>query len=397
MSAEITLDDYRWLIDGSGRDWLDNRIDESLPLHQLANKLRRILNLTETHLVIEQHRLRHRASKKFVHANQLFFTPVGLEQASDQITADYKSDRFKPSDRVADLCCGIGGDLFSIGRRGPTIGFDRDEIACYLAQTNAKNLQLTESRVEQADVTEIDLSSFDAVHIDPDRRASGHRSVQLENHQPSLNFLVRLVKDVENVAIKLAPATEVTSPMLASAELEWIGSKRDCRQLVAWYGRLGNQPGKRVATILDETGSNSFSGELIPGEITSQLDNYLIEPHPPVLAAGLAGQLANKNNLSFITRGGGYLTGATPISSPFCSNYKVLEILPFRPKRIKSALQKRNVGHLVVKKRAVNQDPQQVQRACQPSQGEHSAVLFITALQERVTAVITQPHLDSRS
>ena len=185
--------------------------------------------------------------------------------------------------------------------------------------------------------------------------------------------------------------------MLAPAELEWIGSRRDCRQLVAWFGRLGNQPGKRVATLIDATGWESFSGALIPGEITSQLGNYLIEPHPPVLAAGLAGQLANENNLSFITHGGGYLTGAAAIRSPFCSSYQVIEILPFRPKRIKSALQKRNVGHLVVKKRAVNQDPRQVQRSCQPSQGEHSAVLFVTSIQERVTAIITQPINEQKS
>ena len=41
----------------------------------------------------------------------MFFTSVGLEQATDFVTATYKAQRFSIGGRYVDLCCGLGGDL----------------------------------------------------------------------------------------------------------------------------------------------------------------------------------------------------------------------------------------------------------------------------------------------
>ena len=45
-----------------------------------------------------------------------FFTPVGWEQATDELIAAYKASRFPADGPVADLCCGIGGDLLVLAR-----------------------------------------------------------------------------------------------------------------------------------------------------------------------------------------------------------------------------------------------------------------------------------------
>ncbi len=121
--ASLQLDDCRWLVGPEAAPWLAEA--EQL-LHdcsaagvvRAAEKLRQTLSADRTHLVLEQVELRRRAKEKFPLAASMFFTPVGLEQATDAWIAHYKAGRFPPSAPVADLCCGIGGDLMALARAG---------------------------------------------------------------------------------------------------------------------------------------------------------------------------------------------------------------------------------------------------------------------------------------
>ena len=63
----------------------------------------------------------------------MFFTRLGLEQATDAWVARYKATRFPAGQLLADLCCGIGGDLMALSERGPTRGVDRDPVAAICA------------------------------------------------------------------------------------------------------------------------------------------------------------------------------------------------------------------------------------------------------------------------
>ena len=107
-------------------------------------------------------------------------------------------------------------------------------------------------------------------------------------------MLQRLSSRHPHAALKLAPATLADDPLLRTAELEWIGHRRQCQQLVAWFGTAAMSPGRRVATVLDDHGTaHSLTGEApAPLVITSQIGQYVLEPHAAVLAAGLSAQLA---------------------------------------------------------------------------------------------------------
>ena len=63
---------------------------------------------------IAQHELRTRAAGKFAAAGSMWFTREGLEQASAEPLARHRADRYAAFARVADLCCGIGGDLCAL-------------------------------------------------------------------------------------------------------------------------------------------------------------------------------------------------------------------------------------------------------------------------------------------
>src|SRR4051812_38901574 len=58
--------------------------------------------------------LRRKALGKFTRADRMFFTRAALEQSSGEIVSRYRAGRFAQFRNVADLCCGIGGDLIGL-------------------------------------------------------------------------------------------------------------------------------------------------------------------------------------------------------------------------------------------------------------------------------------------
>ncbi len=179
-SAE--LEDWRWLIGLEAADVLVELASDEGSLLGQAARLRKRFSPSRVHLLLEQVELRRRAQKKFAAADTMFFTRKGLEQATDQWVARYKASRFPSGEPVADLCCGVGGDLIALAARGPATGLERDPIVAALALANA---QATTAGVDAADdpmkvvvgdAEDFSLTDFAAWHIDPDRRR-GRRHV----------------------------------------------------------------------------------------------------------------------------------------------------------------------------------------------------------------------------
>ena len=190
--------------------------------------------------------------EKFAAAERMFFTPLGLEQATDEVVAACKAERFPAGGPLADLCCGVGGDLLALAARGPVCGVDRDPIMATIAEANARVTLGCDNRVsvQTNDVRSLDIAPFTAWHIDPDRRSSGRRTTRVELHEPPPEVIERLLAVCPNGAVKLAPAAALPTGWSERAELEWFSSRRECRQLVAWFGNLASRPSQRQATML---------------------------------------------------------------------------------------------------------------------------------------------------
>ena len=386
----IGIDEYRWMIEGEGKSWLARAMASSDPIHRLVPQLRKALSAEQTSLLVEQVQLRARAEQKFSNARSMYFTTALLEQATDERVAQLKATRFARDTTVADICCGIGGDLMALAQRGPTLGVDRQEIACYLATSNvAKTIH--DCQILEQDALTVCLDEMDSVHIDPDRRVGGRRSIRLENHEPARDQLLEMQRRCGNLAIKLAPATDTHDEFFQDAELEWIGSRRDCRQLMSWFGNLSREPNRRTATVMSATEEHHWVGEIEEADITETVGAFLIEPHAPILAADLAGHLANREGLQRLIPGGGYLTTDRWSDSPFYDTYRVQMSMAYRPKRIRAALSTRNIGQLTVKTRGVVMSPDQIRRECCPKKGGESAVLFVYRWGDRIMAVLTDP------
>ena len=206
--ADTLANDYRWLVSGAADALLADLGSSPQKVVSLAARLRRDHSAGRTHLLLEQAELRRRARQKFTHPEQMFFTPVALEQASDETLAGYKAQRFDRGKPVVDLACGIGGDLLGLASRGPVLGVDRNPIAAIVAAANLERagFPLPACGVAVADALATDLSSASAWHIDPDRRPQGRRTTRVASHSPSAEEIDRLRTTCAAAAVKVAPA-----------------------------------------------------------------------------------------------------------------------------------------------------------------------------------------------
>ena len=89
----------------------------------LAVRLRRDYPANLVAAATAQHELRLAARAKFSRAMEMLFTRGGYEQSSSELIARHRAARFGGTSRIADLCCGIGGDLIALAAgRGPGPG-----------------------------------------------------------------------------------------------------------------------------------------------------------------------------------------------------------------------------------------------------------------------------------
>jgi hypothetical protein len=180
--------------------------------------------------------------------------------------------------------------------------------------------------------------------------------------------------------------------------LEWISRTRLCRQLVAWFGSLPSEPGRRRATRLSHNLTAS-GPELVVGsfvssphidvEVACAIGRYVFEPDAAVLAADLTGALAADQQLQSVAGGAAYLTADEPRNSPLLDSFEVLDVMPYRARAIEEWLRARGIGRLEVKKRGVDLDPARVQRELQVP-GNESATLLICRVRGKVSAILAR-------
>ena len=412
-------EDYRWLISDEAAPILSEArlaIRNRVNALTLIKKLRKKISPERSALVMEQAQLRIRAKKKFPQAETMFFTRRGLEQSSGTLIAQYKAMRFAGLKNVADICCGIGGDLIGLGKRGikssvlkleqgtveevdtgslQTVGVDADALTSLFASHNleANGLDPASNSVEQVDFEKFDLSSFDGFHIDPDRRKSD-RTVHGNRFSPSLSSIFECVSKKCCLAIKVAPATPAAEYFPGQIHREWIGDHRECKQQIIWAGPFASQTGLRTATYIGRNGQvsqiSSVEAELeqSPQKFDS-IQKFLYEPHAAVLAAGMTDVLARKYNLGRFTSRIVYLTGDRVTDDPLLSRFEVLKILPMGLRQTVKVLNSLDVGQVEVKKRGVDNVTFQRYERLKLS-GPNKATLILTRWGDKPIVIIAR-------
>lgn len=387
------MNDLAPLLTPEGRALL-HAVRGTAPADELAvaTRLRREHPADLVSAALGQARLRQRAVAKFgaEDAERMFFTPNGVEQSTRASVAAYRALRLRSMGvtSVADLCCGIGGDAIALARAGiRVLAVDRDPLTAAAARANADALGLAGLvDVREADVTEVDTASYDAVFVDPARRGGRGRIFDPEAYSPPLSWAVEAALKAPHAALKVAPGIPHEA-VPARAEAEWISDGGDVKEAVLWFGTA---PGAVRATLLP--GPRTLLGRGLPDPGVRPVGRYLYEPDGAVIRAHLVAEMAQEVEGGLVDPTIAYVTSDSLLVTPYGTAYEITDQLPFNVKKLKALLREREVGILTVKKRGSAVEPEELRRKALPKpQGPNAVTVFLTRVAGAPTMLLGHP------
>jgi SAM-dependent methyltransferase len=359
-------------------------------LLQLQTRLRKQFPADLVKAAIETAILRRKAAAKFSRADRMYFTREAFEQSSSEVIAAYRAKRFASFERVADLCCGIGGDAIGLAQATRVVAVDNDAVRLAMAKENLRaydhvdraNLILGNARTTP-------LSNVAAAFADPDRRADGKRHIRLREYVPSVDELQARFASGFPIGIKVAPGVSWDELDALDAEKEFISVDGELKECVLWFRSLKTT--HRCATILPGGATLAADrGREAPTSPAAPPARYLYEPDPAIIRSGLVAKLAQNLDARLIDDHICYLSGDRVLTTPFATCYEILESMPFHARRIGELLRASGVGHVTIMKRGSAVDVDALRRGWR-LQGSNSRIVILTMVLAKPWALIARP------
>jgi hypothetical protein len=354
---------------------------------------------------LTQQSLRNAARSKFSQASEMLFTRAGLEQASSELTARHAAARFAGSRLVADLCCGIGGNLVALaaqaagqahGQPELVLGVDADLTSCEFARHNLSVCApAARAGLACSDVRELPLKRFDALFIDPARR-DGQRRLSPGQYRPALAWCLGLAQTVLRVGIKAAPGLrrDLVPP---GWETEFVAAGRDLKEALVWSPALAAGGVTSRATVLspgaDGIYSITNSRPPVPSAPLAPPGNYLLDPSPAVTRAGLVAELAHSLGAWQIDPMIAFLASDDPLRTPFARTLRVLESAPWHEKRFARRLRELGIGAADIRRRGLAGDVASIHRRLGLA-GDGAATVVLTRVSDKPWGLICGPPAD---
>jgi len=326
---------------------------------------------------LAQHELRRRARAKFSRAMDMYFTRAGLEQASAEVIASHRMARYAGAGLVADLCCGIGGDLTALAAGRRVLAVDRDPLHLRMALANAGAYGVAGGVTGvAADVREASLRGVDGAFIDPARRA-GQRRLRAGDSEPPLDWCIALADTVERTGIKAAPGLS-RDAVPPGWELEFIAVGRDLKEAVAWSPALATTATR--ATVLPG-GHTLTPGPGGPVPVRAP-GGFLLDPSPAVTRAGVVADLARRVGAWKIDEQIAFLSADSAVHTPFARTLQVIDSAPWYQRSLPGRLRALDVGAVDIRRRGLAGDVAELHRQLRLS-GSRRVTLVMTRVQDR--------------
>ncbi len=345
---------------------------------------------------LTQSRLRTKGQLKFGEfAAGMLFTQAGLEQATRFTVAARHAARYSRAGctRVADLTCGIGGDAMAFAALGLTVlATDLDELTAAIATVNLRHFP--EAVVRHANGLEVDFGAdgVDGLFADPARRtAGGRRAHDPSTYSPPLDHVLALRGKVPALGVKVGPAI-AHGELPPEAEAEWVSVDGDVVEAGLWFGPLAPDGPGRTALVLHGESATTLrapSGGVPQAEVGA-IGSYLYEPDGAVIRAGLVALVAEQVRGRLLDRTIAYVTSDHLVEVPTARAYRVLDVMPFGLKRLRTALREREVGRVTIKKRGTAVVPEQL-RSQLDLRGDQEATVVLTRVAGSQQVLVVEP------
>ncbi|HEY0718917.1 MAG TPA: class I SAM-dependent methyltransferase [Streptosporangiaceae bacterium] len=339
-----------------------------------------------------QDELRVAADAKFSRARDMLFTRAGLEQASSETTARHRAARLSAAapdrgGRLADLGCGIGGDLIALAAGREVLAVDTDGDHLLMAAHNAGVYQVAAGvQTREADVRDVALAGVTTVFADPARRsprgAAARRRLRPGDSEPPLDWCFALISQVPDVVIKAAPGLPAgTTP--DGWETEFVADGRDLKEAVLWSPALATATARATVLPAGDT-LTPEPGDPVPVRAPGAC---LFDPSPAVTRAGLVEDLARRLGAWKIDDQIAFLSAGTARTTPFARTLIVVESAPWHEKHFARRLRELGIGAADLRRRGLAGDVDQIHRRLRLS-GPHRATVVLTRVANRPWGLI---------
>lgn len=355
----------------------------ALPLHKRMETLRREMPAELASAISEQLDLRARAAARdFATVDHWFFTVSGLEMITHPVVARRRAQRLATLGLpLADLTCGIGGDLAALADAGiACVGLDRDPVHALLASRNVPS-----AAIARADAAHppVDLSGT-AVMLDPARREGGTRTFDPARFSPNWDECLRLAGSAPAAAIKTQPGIPA-SALPPGCEVEFVQLGRSLREAAIYVGAAATFTGTRAVHL--PSGETIDSREPESSADPVEAGAFLFDPESCVTRAGLVRHLAHRLGARMLDPQVAYLTASEPRHTPLAAAFEILDVLPFSVGKLKQYLRSHGLAAHEIRRRAFPVEPDDLRKLLGPLQGEPVALICTTLAGKRTVFV----------
>jgi hypothetical protein len=224
-----------------------------------------------------------------------------------------------------------------------------------------------------------------AAFVDPSRRIDDRRVFRLDEMAPPISVILRLLEQVPNTAVKVAPGVSYEE-IPSEAEVEFISEGGAMKEALLRFGGLRLGVARR-ATLLPGPCHLDSSMPIGTVPVHEPLD-FLYEPDPAVIRATLVQTLATHLGAAQLDRSIAYLTSDTLVPTPFARVWRVLKHGSFHLKTLNRWLRELGVGNVIIKKRGSPIEPETFKRRLKTVSRGTTVTVFFTRVCEHPWMVV---------
>ncbi|RZK48875.1 MAG: hypothetical protein EOO99_08190 [Pedobacter sp.] len=238
---------------------------------------------------------------------------LSMEQCSSEDTAKLKAKLIQ-GNKIIDITGGYGVDSLFFAKSGKkTISIERQKALCDITIHNAQALDLQDNiqiyNADGIDYLSIHSETYDAIYVDPARRAEGRKVYQLADCEPAINTHLNLLfARTNNIWIKTAPFLDINAGLKElenTKGIHIISIKNECKELL-W--NLEKNYSDSIQIICHCIGPKQIKTLHIPLEklkikilyFPYRQDAFLYEPDAGLLKSGAFNFIAEHYNLKKI-------------------------------------------------------------------------------------------------
>lgn len=383
----VSVETWRWLTSDAGQAAIACAPGESSAAAVAG--LRKQFDADQVRGILEAAGARRKAMDKLDTGwvSALLADQAGVEMASSARSARYKAQRFAgvlgEGATVADLCCGIGADAWGLQGSGlDVVGVDSDEGRTVMFAHN-----LPGCGVICGDAL-ADCPTAVAFHLDPARRVGRTRVLALDDFLPGPPVWDAVIERMGNGAIKLNPGVDAYA--LPVGEVEILSEPDGLTQAVLWVGSMAGEVSRRATMLGDGGVLATLGGEPERPEDSTAIGSYIGTLDPCLERADLVGVFLDEVGVSLVHPGTGLVTSERSVEHAMVRWYRVLEVLAWNEKRVRTALRAYGPGVVEVRTRGGVVNPDVLQRVLRGDGDRNDLSVLVYRLGDRSVAVIAE-------